>query len=145
VVQPALEYRSLPQSPEKRLSGGGGAIADRGPVAALLAIKLVVAWRVMALVKAGREQPDRALSEWLTEGECCALQAVVAARPSLRPAKVKSRGPTVRDGVQWLAQLGGHLGEGGRPGWSVAGRARIRTSTDILLGWQLAHGATKCA
>ena len=106
-----------------------------------LAIKLVVAWRVMALTKLGRERPEMALSEILEEMEWRALQAIGYG------GRKRSRAvPTLGDGVRWLGRLGGHLGRrgDGAPGpLSLAhGLERLHY---IIVGWKLAHGTKKCA
>jgi hypothetical protein len=107
-----------------------------------LAIKLVVAWRVMALMKLGREQPERELSEILEEEEWRALQAVEYARKTYRGQK-RSRGmPTLGEGIRWLARLGGHLGRkgDGAPGPLSLARGLERLH-DITVGWKLARAA----
>jgi hypothetical protein len=106
-----------------------------------LAIKLVVAWRVMALAQLGRERPDAALSEILQEEEWRALQAVG------QRGRPRGHGvPTVGDGVKWLGRLGGHLGRrsDGAPGPLSLARGLERLH-DITVGWRLAHGAKQCA
>ena len=113
-----------------------------------IALKLVVAWRVMALVKLGRQQPDRALSEILDEAEWRALRAVEYERRKRSRAGAKGlRGrPTVHDGLLWIGRLGGHLvrrGDG-LPGPFRLARGMERLH-DITIGWRLAHGANICA
>ena len=107
-----------------------------------VAIKLVVAWRVLALVKLGREQPDRALSEILEEEEWRALQAVEYARKQSRGQKRLRRRPTLGEGIRWLARLGGHLGRkgDGAPGPLSVARGLERLH-DITVGWKLARAA----
>jgi hypothetical protein len=108
-----------------------------------VAIKLVVAWRVMRLMKLGREQPERVLSEILEEEEWRALQAVEYARKTYREQKRSRRMPTLGEGIQWLARLGGHLGRkgDGAPGPLSVARGLERLH-DITVGWKLAQ-ATK--
>ena len=105
-----------------------------------VAIKLVVAWRVMALMKLGREQPERALSEMLEEEEWRALQAVEYARKTYGGQKRSRRMPTLGEGIRWLARLGGHLGRkgDGAPGPLSVARGLERLH-DITVGWNLAR------
>jgi hypothetical protein len=108
-----------------------------------LAIKLVVAWRVMALTQLGRERPDTLLSEIFEETEWRILQAV-GERVYKGPRR---RGvPIVGDGVRWLGQLGGHLGRrgDGAPGPLCLARGLERFH-DITIGWKMAQGTGKCA
>jgi len=107
-----------------------------------VAIKLVVAWRVMVLVKQGREQPERALSEMLEQEEWRALQAVEYARKQYGGQKPSRRPPTLGEGIRWLARLGGHLGRkgDGAPGPLSLARGLERLH-DITVGWKLARAA----
>ncbi len=110
-----------------------------------LAIKLVVAWRVMALTKFGREQPDRLLSEILEEEEWRALQAVEYTRKRYAGQQRPRGMPSLREATQWLGRLGGHLGRrgDGAPGPLSLARGLERLH-DITVGWKLAQ-RTKCA
>jgi hypothetical protein len=107
-----------------------------------VAIKLVVAWRVMALVKLGREQPEWKLSEILEEAEWRALRAVEYARKQYRGQKRSGQMPTLGEGIRWLARLGGHLGRkgDGAPGPLSVARGLERLH-DITVGWKLAQEA----
>jgi hypothetical protein len=106
-----------------------------------LAIKLVIAWQVMALTHLGRVQPTAAVREILDAAAWRVLRLATAA------AAPPGRGtPTVREAVQRLARLGGHLGRrgDGPPGVLCLARGLQRLH-DITLGWQLAHGRKSCA
>jgi len=113
-----------------------------------VAVKLVVAWQVMALVKLGRQHPQRSLREILEETEWRALRAVEQHRQKRsRPgAKRLPRRPTVYDGLLWIGRLGGHLG---RRGDGLPGPLRLARGLErlhyITIGWSLAHAADKCA
>lgn len=78
-----------------------------------LAVDQVVAWRLLALCKAAREQPDEAVSAWLSQAEWQALWCHVHQRttPPTTP-------PSVRQAVRWIAQLGGFMARkgDGQPG-----------------------------
>jgi hypothetical protein len=108
-----------------------------------LAIKLVVAWRVMALSQLSRERPDIALSEILEETEWNVLRAWAARRC---PGRHSGGVPTVSDGVWWLGRLGGHLG---RRGDGPPGALRLAHGLErlqaIVYGWKMAHGTGQCA
>ena len=106
-----------------------------------LAIKLVIAWQVLALTHVGRVQPEAAVSEILAAAQWRVLRAATATGE--RRARAK---PTVREGVRRLARLGGHLGRrgDGPPGALCLARGLQRLH-DITLGWTLAHERKKCA
>jgi len=79
----------------------------------VLAIDLVVAWRILALCKAARELPADPISDWLPTAQwqalCCYVQ---------RQTKPPESPPSVRQAVRWIAQLGGFLARkhDGEPG-----------------------------
>ena len=106
-----------------------------------LAIKLVIAWQVMALTHLGRVQPTAAVREILdaTAWRVLRLATAAAAPPGRGTA-------TVREAVQRLARLGGHLGRrgDGPPGALCLARGLQRLH-DITLGWKLAHERKSCA
>ena len=109
-----------------------------------LAVDQVVAWRLLALCKAGREQPDAAVSEWLDQAEWEALWCQVHQRPT--PPRTP---PTVRQAVRWIAQLGGFLARkgDGEPGPITLWRGLHRLH-DLTAMWRLCHrkkGMKKCA
>jgi hypothetical protein len=108
-----------------------------------LAVKLVVAWRVMALSHAGREQPAAALKEILEQSECRVLR-LWARKKSPRD---NPRGPlTVGDGIRLVGRLGGHLG---RRGDGPPGALRLARGLERLeymtLGWIIAQRGGKYA
>jgi hypothetical protein len=109
-----------------------------------LAVDQVVAWRLLALCKAGREQPDAAVSEWLEQAEWEALWCHVHQCQS--PPRTP---PTVRQAVRWIAQLGGFMARkgDGEPGPITLWRGLHRLN-DLTAMWRLCHrkkGMKKCA
>lgn len=101
-----------------------------------LAVDQVVAWRLLALCKAGREQPDAAVSEWLEQAEWEALWCHVhqCQAPPRTP-------PTIRQAVRWIAQLGGFMARkgDGEPGPITLWRGLHRLN-DLTAMWRLCHG-----
>jgi hypothetical protein len=93
---------------------------------------LIVAWRVLALCKAGRETPDGLASDWLSTAEWRALNAYM-----LEEVKPPRRAPTVRQAVRWIAQLGGFLGRrrDGEPGPMVVWRG-LQQLRAITAAWK---------
>jgi len=104
-----------------------------------LAIDQVVAWRVLALCKAAREEPAAAVSAWLGQAEWEALWCHVQQRTTPPPTP-----PGVRQAVRWVAQLGGFLGRkgDGEPGPLTLWRGLHRLN-DLTAMWRLCHGKTR--
>jgi hypothetical protein len=102
----------------------------------VLAVDLVVAWRLLALCKAARAQPDAAVDAWLTQAEWQALWCHVHQRPA--PPKLP---PSVRQAMRWIAQLGGFMARkgDGEPGPITLWRGLHRLH-DLTTMWQLCHG-----
>jgi hypothetical protein len=100
-----------------------------------LSVDLVVAWRLLALCKAAREQPDAAVSAWLSQAEWQALWCQVHQR--VVPPK---QAPTVRQAIRWIAGLGGFMGRrgDGEPGPITLWRGLQRLS-DLTAMWRLCH------
>ena len=98
-----------------------------------LAVDQVVAWRLLALCKAAREQPDEAVSAWLSQAEWQALWCHVHQRtpPPTTP-------PSVRQAVRWIAQLGGFMARkgDGEPGPMTLWRGLHRLN-DLTAMWRL--------
>lgn len=79
-----------------------------------LAVFLPIAWQLLYLRGAAREESDRPAAALLS-----ALQLRILQRhPAL---KLKQR-PTMREASKAIAKLGGHLPSNGEPGWQVLGR-----------------------
>lgn len=99
----------------------------------LLLVDLIVAWRVMALCKAGRETPGNLASDWFHSDEWRALSAYrnEHTSPSQRP-------PSLREAVRWIAQLGGFLARrrDGEPGPIVVWRG-LQQLRAITHAWRL--------
>ncbi len=121
-------------------------LQEAGRLKRYLAIQLVVAWRVMALMKLGREQPERAISEvFEEEQEWRALQAVEYARPCYHGQKPPQRMPTLGEAMRWVARLGGHLGrKGDGPPGALTLAGGLERLYYISVGWKMAQ-AKKCA
>ena len=102
----------------------------------VLAVDQVVAWRLLALCKAAREQPDEAVSAWLSQAEWQALWCHVHQR-TMPPATP----PGVRQAVRWIAQLGGFMARksDGAPGPITLWRGLHRLN-DLTAMWRLCHG-----
>ena len=110
----------------------------------VLAVDLVVAWRLLALCKAGREEPDAAVSAWLRQAEWEALWCHVHQRTT--PPVIA---PGVRQAVRWIARLGGFLGcqSDGEPGPLTLWRGLHRLH-DLTAMWRLCqpkNPSPKCA
>jgi hypothetical protein len=107
--------------------------ADR--LQAALAIDAVVAWRVMWLVKLGRETPDIPCSVFFEELEWKALYCYFhqTGKPPANP-------PSLREAVRMVAMLGGFLGRksDGDPGPQTTWRGLERL-TDIVCGFGIAR------
>jgi hypothetical protein len=98
-----------------------------------LAIDAVVAWRVMWLVKLGRESPDLPCSVFFSELEWKSLHCFANQTPT--PPKEP---PTLREAVRMVAKLGGFLGRkgDGEPGTQTTWRGLERL-TDIAAACSL--------
>lgn len=94
---------------------------------AALAVDVVVAWRVMALTKLGRETPDVPCSIYFEEIEWKALHCFIhkTKHPPTSP-------PSMRDAMRMVGSLGGFLGRkcDGEPGAQTVWRGLERL-TDI--------------
>ena len=101
-----------------------------------LAVDRVVAWRLLALSKAARAQPEAAISAWLSQAEWQALWCHVHQRTT--PPRTP---PRVRNAVRWIAQLGGFLARksDGEPGPVTLWRGLHRLH-DLTAMWQLCQG-----
>ena len=108
-----------------------------------LAVDQVVAWRILGLCKAAREQPDASIAQWLSQAEWEALWCKIHRR--VDPPKTP---PTVGQAVRWIARLGGFLGRrhDGHPGPTTLWRGFHRL-TDLTAMYELCHrkkGSKKC-
>jgi hypothetical protein len=95
-------------------------------------LDLIVAWRVLALCKAGRETPEGLASDWLSAAEWRALSCYMN-----ETAQCPRRAPTLRQAVRWIAQLGGFLGRrgDGEPGPMVLWRG-LEQLRAITAAWK---------
>ena len=96
-------------------------------------VDLVVAWRVLALCRAGRETPQGLASDWLSGEQWRALWCYIHEKKN--PPRCA---PSVREAVRWIARLGGFLGRrrDGEPGPVVVWRGLHRLK-DITATWCL--------
>lgn len=108
-------------------------LANASSLEAALAIDAVVAWRVMALVKMGREVPDMPCTAFFEELEWQALCCFVN-KTKTPPAEP----PSLRDAMRMVARLGGFLGRksDGEPGEQNVWRGVERLS-DISVAFAL--------
>ena len=102
-----------------------------------LAIDLVVAWRIVHLVKLGREVPELPCTVFFEELQ---WKALLACAQRGQPADL-STAPSLRAAVRLVAQLGGFLGRkgDGEPGAQTLWRGLQRLD-DIVVGFALALG-----
>jgi hypothetical protein len=100
-----------------------------------LAVDQVVAWRLLALCKAAREQPEAPVSAWLNQAEWQALWCYAHQRTT--PPRTP---PSVCVAVRWLAQLGGFMARksDGEPGPLTLWRGLHRLN-DLTAMWRLCH------
>ncbi len=105
----------------------------------VLAVDLVVAWRLLALCKAARQRPDDPISDWLPTAQWQTLWCHVHQRTDPPPVA-----PTVRQAVRWIARLGGFLcrKSDGEPGTMTLWRGweQLEAMTKM---WQLCHRQTR--
>lgn len=108
-----------------------------GNVERALATFSIVAWRVLWLMLAAREQPDAPASVVLNTDEWQALYAATHRR-SKQPLPLAP--PTLGEATRMLGRLGGHLGRkgDGQPGVKAIWRGLARLH-DITIGWRMAH------
>jgi hypothetical protein len=98
----------------------------------VIVVDLIVAWRVLALCKAGRETPEGLASDWLSSAEWRALWCYMN-----ETTRCPRRAPTLRQAVRWIAQLGGFLGRrsDGEPGPIVLWRG-LQQLRAITAAWK---------
>ena len=103
----------------------------------VVALDMIVAWRILWLTKLGRGAETGALpaTEVVTEAEWEILYVYFHRRGPERGYE-----PTVREVVQWIGRLGGHLGRkrDGYPGPMVLWRGLHRLH-DLVVGVELAE------
>jgi len=109
----------------------------------VLAVDLVVAWRILALCKAARELPDDPISHWLPQAQwqalCCYVHRQNVPSPNV---------PTVKEAVRWIAQLGGFLARknDGPPGTKTLWRGlqQLNAMTEMWQLFQPQERSPKC-
>lgn len=99
----------------------------------MIATMSIVAWRVMWLVSAAREQPDDPCTVILCKPEWQTLHAVTHRK---KPRPLPTEPPTLREAVRMIAALGGFLGRkgDGEPGLKTVWTGLARLS-DMTTGW----------
>jgi hypothetical protein len=112
-------------------------LESREKLERMLATMSIVAWRVMWLVSASREQPDDPCTVILCKPEWQALYAVTHRK---KPRPLPATPPTLREAVRMIAALGGFLGRkgDGEPGLKAVWQGLARLS-DITTGWLMNH------
>ena len=100
----------------------------------MLAVYMIVAWRVLAMTIAAREYPELPVSIWLEEAEWQTLVCHTKNTPIL-----PKQCPTVKEAVLWIAKLGGFLARkgDGQPGPICLWRG-LRRLKDITAGFMFA-------
>ena len=98
----------------------------------VLALDMVVAWRIMEINKAARLEPDSPADRWFSTEEWQALYCYVN-----QCAGAPQEPPSISQMVGWLAQLGGFLGRksDGQPGNTTLWRGLQRLK-DITAAWR---------
>ncbi len=101
-----------------------------------LSLDLIVAWRLMALRDAARQQAEAPASQWLEPEECAVLEAWAMSQS-------KGRAPvalTIAQAVRWIARLGGYLDRKSDPppGAEVIWRG-LRHLHDMTQTWKFLH------
>ena len=101
----------------------------------VLAIDMIVAWRIHHLTTLGQETPDVPCTVYFTESEWKALTTFTS--HTTVPPDVP---PSLNEAVRLLGKLGGHLGRNGdgHPGSEVLWRGMARLA-DIEVAYALYH------
>lgn len=94
----------------------------------LLGIYVAVAWQLLMLRSAARDEPDRPATDVLTRTQLEILRLIVRGKP-LPPQ------PTIADVASAIADLGAHIRSNGPPGWQVLGRGfeELRRAESLYL------------
>ncbi|HWH68777.1 MAG TPA: IS4 family transposase [Candidatus Sulfotelmatobacter sp.] len=108
-------------------------LSTRERLERILAIDMVVAWRIMNLSKAARLEPGAPADRWLSSAQWQALYCYHhhTRQPPQKP-------PTIAEAVLWIAQLGGFLARksDGQPGSMTLWRGLQRLN-DIVEAWEV--------
>lgn len=101
----------------------------------MLAVFMIVAWRVLAMTIAAREYPQLPVSIWLEEAQWQTLYCWVH-----KTAQPPKQCPTVKEAVLWIAKLGGFLARkgDGHPGPMCLWRG-LRRLNDLTDGFILSR------
>ena len=104
-----------------------------------LATYSIVAWRLLWLTYEARKNPEKRIDEVLEEQEWQVLYLATQKQKQI-PMVI----PTLREGVRWIASLGGFLGRkgDGEPGVKTLWRGWQRLE-DMVIGWQLTQKEIK--
>lgn len=102
-----------------------------------IALKSIIAWRVLWFTYCNRVEPDAPATKILSEMEITVLESAAnrERKTSAKPVKIKK----VRHAVRAIARLGGHLGRvcDSEPGIIAVGRGLQRMS-DFMIGAEAA-------
>ncbi len=90
----------------------------RAALEKILAIFLVIAWKILEVRTAARTSSDAPANTVFTELQLTLLRA--------NPRRRLPPNPTVRDALLCVAALGGHIKNNGEPGWHVLARGMER-------------------
>lgn len=103
----------------------------------MLAVYMIVAWRVLAMTISAREYPELPVSIWLEEAQWQTLYCKEH-KTSQPPKKC----PTVKEAVLWIAKLGGFLARkgDGHPGPKCLWRG-LRRLNDLTDAFNLAKSS----
>ena len=98
-----------------------------------------MAWRLLWLTYEARKNPEKGLDEVL-ETEKWQVLYLATQKQKQIPMQI----PTLREGVRWIASLGGFLGRkgDGEPGVKTLWRGWQRLE-DMVIGWQLTQKEIK--
>jgi hypothetical protein len=114
-------------------------LASAARLERVVAVYSVVAWRILNATMLARAVPDLPCTVLLEVEEWQALYCTVQ-----QTARVPAHTPRLGEAVQWIAQLGGHLGRkgDGPPGVTVLWRGFQRLS-DLTLMYRLLRTSPK--
>jgi hypothetical protein len=108
---------------------------------ACLAIDMVIAWRIVHMVRLGRDVPELPAQTYFDADECKVL-AAYASKHSKRAADAPgAAGLTLHEAIGLIAKMGGFIGRNsdGEPGTETLWRGLLRFG-GMTEGWRMASG-----
>jgi Transposase DNA-binding/Transposase DDE domain len=92
----------------------------------LLGIYAAVAWQLLTIRSAARDEPERPASTVLSLSQLTVLRLIARGKPL-------SHSPSVFEAMMAIAALGAHIKSNGQPGWQVLGRGleELRRAEDL--------------